>query len=746
MTNYLQHVLKKAKRALSLEEIYEKIERLGQKEDPNFSLSIEDKMDISNTINNMIDTYEVYQSPNLKIILLSKTSFRKGVFHATKKGDGFVYNTISFYTKEGKLVEKTSKYFIPLDETLGAIDGDEVLIETSPNSKNTIIEIIDRSLDKVTGEIYREGPNYFVKPLEKNKEAIKIALEGDYIEGQIVSVKLANNTGLNYYIGEVIEEFHHKDDPGGDVLLEAFKQGMPEGFSNESNEQKRSIPTSVSEQDKVGYLDLTDTEIFTIDGIDTKDKDDAIGFKLLPNGNAQLIVAIANPPAYVPFASPLDQDAYIKGTSYYFSNFVEPMFPHELSSGICSLHDGVERLTKAIIMEITPEGEIVNRSLVKAVIKSRKSMNYDAVNELLEKHTIPEGYEDFTETLFQMQALAKILKRRRKKEGSVNFDRGELSFEYDSDHFPIATKIKRQKSAESLIEEFMLIANKSVSELLTENNLPCLYRVHSTPSHERLGKFLTLLNAVGIPFPYDVEEICGDKHVMQMLTNHINTAGKNIKDVLNKQLIRCLSRAQYSDKNIGHYAVGFEHYSHFTSPIRRLADLALSRIIDECYFEKDPLKKEASIKKWNQIAHEYAEQASRMEVVAESIERRVTHLDSCKYMSRHIGEEVKGIIIEINSNDLIIELENQIEGKVAISDLDGNYTYNAETFSLLSLNYRENYYIGDELRLKVADVNIENRVIKLSVIEKSKENFIPDVKGTNKVAKINAKYKRMIRT
>ena len=745
MTNYLQHVLKKAKRALSLEEIYEKVERFRQKEDPNFLLSIEEKEDISKTIDSMIDNYDVYQSPNLKIILLSKTSFRKGVFHAARNGDGFVYNTISFYNKDGEKVEHTSKYYISQDNTLGAIEGDEVLIETSPNSKNTIIKIIDRSLDKVTGEIYREGPNYYVKALERNKEAIKIALEGDYIEGQIVSVKLAKNTGLNYYIGEVIEEFHHKDDPGGDVLLEAFKQGMPEGFSNESNEQKKTIPTSVSLKDKEGYLDLTDIDIFTIDGIDTKDKDDAIGFKLLPNGNAQLIVAIADPPAYVPFGSPLDQDAYIKGTSYYFSNFVEPMFPHELSSGICSLHDGVERLTKTIILEITPQGEVVNRSLVKAVINSRKSMNYDDVNTLLEEHEVPKGYEKFTETLFQMQALANILKRKRKKEGSINFDRGELYFEYDSEHFPIATKVKHQKSAEGLIEEFMLIANKSVSEILTENNLPCIYRVHSTPCHERLEKFLHLLNAVGIPFPYDVEEICGDKKVMQMLTKQINDNGGNIKEVLNKQLIRCLSRAQYSDKNIGHYAVGFEHYSHFTSPIRRLADLALSRIIDECYFETDPEKKANSIKKWNQIAKDYSEQATRMEIVSETIERRVTDLDSCKYMSRHIGEQFTGVIVEINNNNLIVELNNQIEGKANVYDLPGDYTYNQDTFSLLSLNHGENFYIGDELKLEVADVNIDNRAIKLSVIEKTNENYIPDVKGSNKVAKINAKYSRMRR-
>ena len=745
LSDYLQHVLKKAKKPLSLSEIYEKIERIGCKKDPDFSLSVEDRYDISKRVREMTEEYDLYQTPNLKYCLLTKTSFRKGVFHATKKGDGYVYTTISFYNSLGEKIEKTSKYFVPQADAKGAIDKDTVIIDTYPHDHIIVMDIINREIDNVVGEVFRIGSQYFVKPVEENKRSIHIFLEGEHVEGQIVSVDLKEQTGDNFYRGEIIKEFHHKNSPGGDVLLEAFKYGLPEGFSEESIKQLEEIPTSVREEDKIGRWDLTKMQIFSIDGTSTKDKDDCISLQRLGNGNYLLGVHIADVAHYIPEGSPIDQDAYLKGTSYYFGGFVEPQLPHKLSNGICSLNDGVERLTKSIFMEYDSQGNLIHRYMAPSVIHSRIGMNYDDVNLILNQQIVPEGYEEYVPTLLEMNQLAKILAKKRKKDGAIEFLRGELGFTYDDDHFPIKAKIRYQDSAESLIEEFMLASNVNVAEILEENNIPCIYRVHSGPSQERLGQYLSLLEALNIPFDYETEEICGDKSLMQKLTRHINEKGGSLKGLLNTQLIRCMSKAYYSAKNIGHYGTAFLKYCHFTSPIRRLADYILSRIIDECLFEKDLEIREKNIQKWNEFADQISEQASRMERIADEIERKVLYLESCKYLSRHIGEEFLGTIINISGNHIIVELQNLIEGKVNISDLPGDYIYNPDTFSLLSIDQGDNYYIGDELLLQLEETNVENKSIQFQIKEKISENFIPDKGGSNMKSKQRARQKRIYR-
>ena len=389
--NYIDLVFKKEKKPISLEKVYSKVERLLQKENDEYVLTFKDKKDINSILADGIKKYDYYKTPSGKYTSLLKTSFRKGRFHGNRAGEGFVSTIISYFDRDGNQIVKEEKFSVEKDSCNGAIDGDFVLVDIGGNGvKPRIEKVIDRNLENITGEVIRMGNSYFVKPIDKKKQFLTIALEGEAIEGQRVSVLLKKQVSDDFYIGEITRVFNHKDDPDEDVLWEAFKCGVDDQFSKQSLEQVEKIPQSVRDIDKVGREDLTDWEIFTIDGDDTKDVDDALSCRRLDNGNYEVGVHIADVSYYVPEGSPLDKDAYKKGTSNYLAGKVIPMLPHELSNGICSLNPGVERLAMSCIMEVTPDGKVVNYRISPTVIRSQLKMTYSNVNTLLKTGNIPE--------------------------------------------------------------------------------------------------------------------------------------------------------------------------------------------------------------------------------------------------------------------------------------------------------------------------------------------------------------------
>ena len=547
-------------------------------------------------------------------------------------------------------------------------------------------------------------------------------------------------TESNTYIGKISAIFQHKDAPHGDQLLEAFKSGMPQGFSKDSLEQLKHIPTEVRKEDYEGRYDFTDWEIFSIDGSDTKDKDDCVSFKMLPNGNYLLGVHIADTAYYIPEGSPIDKDAFRKGTSYYFGGIVEPQLPRKISNGICSLNEGVDRLTKSILMEFDKDGNIVSRSLVPSVIRSRLGMTYEKVNDILNEGIVDTEYVPYIYTLKCMHEFAEILKQKRIENGSINFDRPELKFKYDENGKAIDVEYRVEDSAESLIEEFMLAANHNVAEMLEEERIATVLRVHGLPSIDRINDFLDFLKAIGAEFEYDAEEVANDKDLMNLLINHVNNQG-SLRNMLMTNLIRCMSHASYDSINYGHYGTGFNIYMHFTSPIRRLGDYTDSRIIDECYFEKDINKKISNMKKWDEKIADYALQASKMERVEEDVEKNVGLLDTSVYMSQFIGQEFEGTVICVSNNGLTIQLDNQLEGRVRTRNMDGEYVYNSETYTMLSLDGKDDYYVGDRLRLKLIEADKDTKSVDFSVIEKIKENRIID-KNSNDKVKYKARNKK----
>lgn len=751
MKDYIDYILKKEKKPVEIEKLYKKIEEKKQKDDYKYSLSDSDIAEIDKILSKGIESYEYYKTPHGKFTLLASTSFRKGKFRGNRIGGGIVVSNTTYLKKDGSRVTREEKFTIERDNCNNAVDGDVVLIDTGGNgNKPSVVNIISRNIGNVVGEVTKIGTRTYVKPIDKKKQLLTIHLKDEIEDGSIVSVslsqlgeedlKLLNDTPDNHYIGKISHVFLHNDGPYHNALLEAFKTGMPEGFSEASLKQAEMIPDTVSAKDKSLRYDFTKWNVFSIDCEDTKDKDDAISLDILPNGNYLLGVHIADVVYYVKEGTPIDKDAFRKGTSYYFGGLVEPQLPQKLSNGICSLNEGVERLTKTILIEFDKDGNVVSRSLVPSVIKSRKSLTYDKVNRLLRGEVIND-YMSLKETLQKMNDLTYKLRKKRILDGAIIFNRPEIRFKHDEMGNPTEVTLRFEDKAERMIEEFMLAANNNVAEILTEENIPCVYRIHDVPNSDRLEEFLRLLEAINMPFDEEVRNIIDNKEVLQSLALHIN---KNslFSPMLNTNLIRCMSHASYSTKNIGHFGIGSNTYCHFTSPIRRIADLAISRIIDECYFEKNPSIKDKNIKKWEFLASDYASQASTMERLEEDVEKNVLYMDTAAYLSNFIGQEFIGTVVTLSNNGINVQLDNQLEGKIRNRYLDGAYAYNPQTFTLVSVNSKGNYYVGDKLRLKLIDTSIETKSVDFVVLEKISENTIRDKHRSNQYIKSKAQDDR----
>ena len=744
MENYIYLVLKKEKKPISFDKLCLKVQNLIRKEDESYILTDKDIDDIKKFLINGIKNYKYYETPSGNYVLMSKTSFRKGKFYADKNGNGKVKTISSYIDKNGDKQVVEEQYIVANGSANGAIDGDIVLVDTGgKNGEPKVDKIINRHLESVVGEVYRIGSSYFLKPLDKKKQDLQIALSGEAIEGQRVSVNLIKQTADNFYIGEVTRVFNHKDDPDEDILWEAFKYGIDDEFSKDSWNQVKNIPTKVRDSDRIGREDLTNLEIFTIDGADTKDMDDALSCEILPNGNYLVGVHIADVSHYVPEDSPLDLDARRKGTSNYLGGKVIPMLPHELSNGICSLNPYVERCALSCIMEVTPEGKVVKSRITPSIINSSLKMTYDKVNDILKYNIIDPQYEEHVDTLRNLNKLALVLRKKRIKNGAIEFNRPELKVVLDENGKVSGFSKREQDLGENLIEEFMLLANETVDKFAVDNGFPCLHRIHDKPNAEKLNDYLFFLSAINYPFKVGMmgENITEDKKLMQELVEHANKADK-LSMLLTVELIKCNSRAKYSPHNIGHYGLAKENYCHFTSPIRRYPDLTVHRIV------KDILNGDKKkINKWKEKLPEIGAWSSKMEKNADDAENAVLRMRCAEYMSNHIGDEYECTITGISDRGISVELDNMIEGFVRIKDLKGSYVYSPESYSLVSLDGFENYFVGDRLKVNVLAASKEEKKINFGVVEKIKENKIAnsteinrDVKIKSKIAKTRGTY------
>ena len=722
MTDYVLKVLNKSKRGLTRDEIYEKVERRIKRDDSSFnSLSKEDVNEIDKVLNELVSNVDVIEMDN-KYKAIKNTSFYKGIYHRFGNGKGRVVVDMSYLDKDNNLVVDNNEYLVDSKNSGNALDGDLVLIDVPPKGNARIYKVINNCFEEIYGEIeYDQAWGYHLKPVNRKLNGVFISISDIEIEdknlytGARVKAKLDRRNNSNKFVlASVEEKLPHKDDPGKDIYWEALKFGMDNDFSEASWKQVESIPTKVLDSEKINRSDFTDDVIFTIDGVHTKDMDDAVSCKRLPNGNYLLGVHIADVSHYVKKYSPLDADAYRKGTSTYAFNTVIPMLPHELSNGICSLNPNVDRLTISCLMEINNSGEVVNYNIVKSVINSKLKMSYDKVNNVLKGEEFPSEYNDYVETLNLLNSVALILRKKRLLDGSIEFKVAEKEVLFDENDTMIGVGGRINDVAENLIEECMVVANETVDKHLSRLGAPCLHRIHDTPNQNKVSELIRLLNIIGYRYnTNNVNDCVNNPKCMQNLIDYVEEV--SIGDNLSKKAIQAMSRAKYSPNNIGHYGLGKENYCHFTSPIRRYPDLVVHRLLDEYHFGEEE-KKTTSLDLVSVGRH-----TSQKEKDADEVERSVFRLKCAQYMQDYVGEDFDATIVDVVGSGLIVDLDNNVECFISLDQLkedEGSARFEIETLSMKT--GQNTYHFGDRLNVKVLK---NNDVLPLHYTEEDKENY-----------------------
>ncbi|MGG2953086.1 ribonuclease R [Geobacillus stearothermophilus] len=612
--------------------------------------------------------------------------------------------------------------FIPPSELKNAMHGDTVLVRVQADSsgarrEGTIVRIVERGVKEVVGT-YTESKYFgFVIPDDKrivNDIFIPKHAANGAVEGHKVVVRLTSYPeGRMSAEGEVVRILGHKNDPGVDILSIIYKHGLPLQFPDDVIEHANRVPDVITEQDLEGRRDLRGEMIVTIDGEDAKDLDDAVTVTKLENGNYKLGVHIADVSHYVEEGSPIDREAYERGTSVYLVDRVIPMIPHRLSNGICSLNPKVDRLTLSCEMEITPQGEVVRHDIFQSVIRTAERMTYSDVNKILvdKDEALREKYAPLVPMFELMAELADILRTKRMKRGAIDFDFKEAKVLVDENGKPYDVVLRERSVAERLIEEFMLAANETVAEHFHWLNVPFMYRVHEDPKPEKLQRFLEFITNFG----YVVKGTGNQIHprALQQILEAVR--GEPEEMVISTVMLRSMKQARYDAESLGHYGLSTEFYTHFTSPIRRYPDLIVHRLI-RTYLINGQMDPETQ-RKWAEKLPEIAEHASNMERRAVEAERETDDLKKTEFMEDKIGMEFDGIISSVTNFGLFVELPNTIEGLVHVSYLtDDYYRYDERHYALIGERTGKMYRIGDEITVRVINVNKDERIVDFEVV------------------------------
>ena len=667
--------------------------------------SVEDYQTLTKEVNALVASGLLHRTKKDKYILMDHcSSLISGYIHINKSGNGFID------------LDTGKSIFVPRENLNNAVDGDYVEVDTT-NEDGVVVNILKRSLDVVVGEMIKSHDELVFKPDDTKKELrYEITKESmtHCVEGHKVVVKIIKELKTNYYLAEVIKILGHKNDPGVDILSIAYDHNIHLEFNDKVQDELKKIPAEVTESEFKNRKDLRDKVIFTIDGADTKDIDDAISIDK-DGDNYILGVHIADVSYYVRENMALFSSALERGTSSYLADTVIPMLPHELSNGICSLNEGVDRLTISCEMKINKEGKIVDHDIFLSVINSKKKMTYTEVNKILIEGLHPEGYSEFEDKLLLMHELSSILRKRKINNGYIDFGLDEAKIIQDENGKAIDVVKRVQLDGEKLIEDFMIAANETVATHISNMELPFIYRVHDKPSSEKIVEFLNLVKVMGYTASINPNDVT-PKAMQELLLSLKDKPGY---EILSELLLRSMKKAVYSETNIGHFGLASSTYTHFTSPIRRFPDLMVHTLLHKYLFEVDMDPK--TIKYYENNLPEMCEIASEREVAAQEAERDVLDMKMAEYMEDHIGEEYEGVISGVTNFGLFIKLPNLIEGLVHISSLNGFYTYVPELLSLTSENNIA-YRIGDCVKICVVGASKEMRTIDFELVGNSNGN------------------------
>lgn len=691
MKDKIINILKNENKALSVYEINDLL---------NFSSS-DDLQSLLKELDDLENELVIYHTNKDKYMLFDNSHLKTGRLIVNKKGFGFVD------------IEGKDDIYVSANNMNGAIHGDIVIAEITSKKgfelEGRILKIVKRDLKNVVGTIIKDN-NKLVLKLDDDKLNINIILDDNsmknVVEGHKVLVKLLDKINNHSFKGEVIKVIGHINDPGVDILSIAAKHDINDEFSPEVMEEVDKLPSEVLEDEYDGRTDLRDKIIFTIDGDDTKDIDDAISLDILDNGNYRLGVHIADVSHYVKEDTELDKEAYERGTSVYLADRVIPMLPHKLSNGICSLNPNVDRLTISCVMDIDSTGEVVSYDIFESVIKSNIQMTYKKVNKILEENIVPNGYEKYKDTLLKMKDLADILRKNKVKKGYIDFDLDEAKIIVNESGEAIDVTLRERGTGEKLIEDFMIAANETVARHIFYMDYPFIYRVHGEPNEEKITKFMNYISILGYTVTGKINKIT--PKAMQQILEQL----KNAKEysMMSSQLLRSMQKAIYDTKNIGHFGLASKCYTHFTSPIRRYPDTTVHRLLHTYLFNKN-LNKEI-IRHWETKLPFVAEHSSLKERNSIECEREVDDMKKAEYMEKHIGEHFEGVISGVMSFGIFVELPNLIEGLVRVEDIKGDYyTYDESTFSLVGKKNKRGYRLGDNIKVIVKAASKEKHTI-----------------------------------
>lgn len=701
MRDNIINILKNADKAL---DIFELQDMLG-------ITTVEDTKLLGDELRKLEDEVVIYHSNKDKYMLLEKSHLRKGVMRANKKGFGFV-----------EIENMEDDVYISQDNMNGAIHDDIVLVEitskmTLDRLEGRILRIIERKIQRYIGLITFDKKGVGHIKLDDSKIKLEIEIPKDKslnaVDGHKVIVELGkklNNSGR--YEGEVVEIIGHVNDPGVDILSIIYKYNINVDFPDDVKKEVSEMPMEVSERELHGRRDLRDEMIFTIDGDDTKDIDDAISIKKLPNGHYELGVHIADVSYYVKEGSPLDNEAMERGTSVYLVDRVIPMLPHELSNGICSLNPNVDRLAMSCVMEFDDSGKQLNYEIFPSVIRSRIQMTYKKVNSILEKNEVPEGYEEYADALRLMAELATILRKAKTKRGYIDFGVDEAKILVDENCVPYDIVLRDRGVGENLIEDFMIAANECVATHIYFMNLPFIYRVHEYPKEEKIRSFLGFVSSLGYHVNGNIKDV--KPTTMQGILKQLED--KPEYKILSSLLLRSMQKAVYKPENLGHYGLASSCYTHFTSPIRRYPDTTVHRLL-RTYLVEGRIDM-ATIRKWEEKLVYIAEHSSERERASVDCEREVEDMKMAEYMEKHIGEEFEGMISSVTSFGMFVELDNLIEGLVPLREMKDFFHFDEEHMTLTGEKSHVKYSIGDRVLIKVVRASKAEKTIDFEVIRK----------------------------
>ncbi|ADQ14305.1 ribonuclease R [Halanaerobium hydrogeniformans] len=695
---------------LSKKEIYKK-----------FDISRDQQQLFSELLDDLLESGYIYQNEAGLLGIPEKFNLIAGRIEKTASGNAFLIPDDP---------EKDDIYISSANMN-GAMHNDKVFVRLVRSSRGKsqageVAEIIERVNKTIVGNLEKYKNYGFLIPDNKRicndifipPDALNGAQNGHKVVAKITRWPAKNRNPE----GVITEILGHKDDAGVDIEAIIRQLDLPGEFPKNLRNELKNIADEVDEQSiktDEDRVDLRDLKLLTIDGADAKDLDDAVSIEKISDKKYRLGVHIADVSHYVKKGSLLDKEAYNRATSIYLVDRVIPMLPEKLSNGICSLNPHVDRMTLTVFIEYKLCGkigiEISDHQIVKSVIKSNHRMTYDDAQAIIEDkdEKIKDEYSDFVEEINMMNKLRERLRKNRFEEGSMDFNFTEVKVELDEQGKPVKLKKRPHREAEQLIEEFMIAANRIVAAEMSWREMPFIYRIHEEPDLDRMIQFKEFIHNFG----YELKGIKNGVHPRSLQAILEEVRGSKEEKIIETVMLRSLKKAVYSEKNIGHFGLGVTHYTHFTSPIRRYPDLTAHRIIKETiaagYLSKNRQDKiDAELPK-------IADHCSLQERRATDAERDSVDLKKIEYMEDKIGEEFEGIISGITGFGIFVELENTVEGLIHIKELkDDYYHYDQDQYRLIGERTNKIYRIGDELKIKVVNVNRDERELDFSLIEK----------------------------